>query len=366
MDADVTFMGLFRRVSSFMCRDEEELAWMLDMHLRIVPVMFRSMFLVLALMVMCLPWYDPVSFIPMAVAAAGFGLGSYLTRVHKRIDPLVYAWAAGTALIATATAINARHVGDDGAFVYALCGAVLIWPLVGVCGVIPSRLAALATAWCCLLVVVPGLVLFRDGVLAYPPAYLVMIAMLMAVPVISSAARRAGMEHRTAAVVDPLTGMLNRAALEARAAELAHQSSLTGERVGVIALDLDHFKTVNDTHGHAVGDRVLQEVAYRVRTELRAFDLAYRLGGEEFVVLLPGADDEAAERIGRELWSAIRCAPVSGLPITVSVGVAVSAPGEPFSFDTTFHTADAALYEAKAQGRDRVVARGMTAEPVAA
>lgn len=359
-------MGVFGLVAKFICRDEEERDWMLDMHRRIEPLMFGSMAIVLGLMVVCLPWYEPLSYVPMALSAAAFVLGSHLVRVQRRLDPLVYAWVVGTALIAVATAMNSLPLGDDGAYVYALTGMVLIWPLLGACGVVHERLTALAAAWCCALVVVPGFALFRDGVLAFPPAYLVPVAMLVAVPVISNAVRRAGMEHRTASVVDPLTGMLNRAALETRAHELAHQSALTGERVGLVVLDLDHFKAVNDTHGHAAGDRVLQEVAYRVRTGLRAFDLAYRLGGEEFVVLLPGADEAAAESIGRELWSAIRCAPVSGLAVTASVGVAVSPAGEPFAFDVTFRAADAALYEAKAQGRDRVVMDRPATQPLAA
>jgi diguanylate cyclase (GGDEF)-like protein len=341
--------------SRFICRDEEERAWILDMHRRIEPAMIRSMVPVLGLMALCLPWFQPVAFVPMALAAAAFYAGSRLVARQRRLDPLVYAWWFGTTMIALATAINSiPYGGTTAAGAYVIGCTLLIWPLLGACGAAPERLTALATAWCCLLLVVPSIVFFPEAVAEIPAMLLVPVAMFVALPIVSSAVRRASMEHRTAAVVDQLTGMLNRSALAARANELAHQSALTGERVGVIALDLDHFKLVNDTHGHAVGDRVLQEVAYRVRTGLRAFDLAYRVGGEEFVVLLPGATDEDAERIAGELWSAIRCAPVSGLPITASVGVAVSPPGERFTFDTTFRQADAALYDAKAQGRDRV------------
>ena len=328
------------------------------MHRRIEPAMIKSMVPVLGIMALCLPWFQPVAFVPMALAAIAFYAGSRMVARQRRLDPLVYAWWFGTTMIALATAINAVPYDDIAPQVYVIGCTVLIWPLLGACGAAPERLTALATFWCCVLLVVPSLVLFPEAVIDEPAMLLVPLAMFIAVPIISSAVRRASMEHRTAAVVDQLTGMLNRSALQTRANELVHQSALTGERVGVIVLDRDHFKAVNDDHGHAVGDRVLQEVAYRMRTQLRAFDLAYRLGGEEFVVLLPGATDEDGERIAGELWAAIREAPIAGLEITASIGVYVSPPGAAFSFDAAFRAADTALYHAKAEGRDRIVVAG--------
>ncbi len=94
--------------------------------------------------------------------------------------------------------------------------------------------------------------------------------------------------------------MLNRKALAARGRELALQSEVSGRPVGVVLGDLDHFKAINDRDGHQAGDAVLREIAYRWRTTLRAYDLAYRLGGEEFVVLLPGATSRRGPRPGRE------------------------------------------------------------------
>jgi diguanylate cyclase (GGDEF)-like protein len=110
---------------------------------------------------------------------------------------------------------------------------------------------------------------------------------------------RAEAEHRGAAVVDELTGTLNRKALAARTIELEHQSRLIGEPVGLILGDLDHFKTINDVHGHAAGDAVLREVATRLRAELRGFDSLYRIGGEEFVILVPGAAEARSLCTGR-------------------------------------------------------------------
>jgi diguanylate cyclase (GGDEF)-like protein len=139
-----------------------------------------------------------------------------------------------------------------------------------------------------------------------------------------------------------------------RAQELAEQSSVTGDPVAMIVLDLDHFKEVNDTHGHPTGDAVLRDVAYLIRKELRAFDLAYRLGGEEFLVLLPGSGEPAAIEVAERLREAVASCGSAGVGITISCGVASSAPGNAFDFDGVFARADFALYNAKRSGRNRV------------
>jgi diguanylate cyclase (GGDEF)-like protein len=117
--------------------------------------------------------------------------------------------------------------------------------------------------------------------------------------------------------------------------------------------DLDEFKQVNDLHGHAAGDGVLQDVAYCMRKQLRAFDLAYRLGGEEFLVLLPGADARHAMVLAEGLRRAIAAGPHAGLPVTMSFGVTASPPGE-FDYEKALALADRALYQAKAAGRNQV------------
>lgn len=159
---------------------------------------------------------------------------------------------------------------------------------------------------------------------------------------------------RHAASHDPLTGLLNRAGLDRRAATMLRG---VGQSV-VVMTDLDHFKQVNDTHGHLVGDRVLVAFAAACRDTLRSTDLVVRYGGEEIVLVLPGASATAArgaaamvrERLAERARSA-------GLPpVTASFGVAEVSAGEPF--DQALRRADAALYRAKAAGRDRVVVDG--------
>ncbi|MBJ7332859.1 MAG: GGDEF domain-containing protein, partial [Solirubrobacteraceae bacterium] len=115
------------------------------------------------------------------------------------------------------------------------------------------------------------------------------------------------------------------------------------------------FKRVNDEHGHDVGDKVLQEAAYRLRSSLRAFDSVYRIGGEEFVVLLTDVDPDGATETANRIAEAVRAAPLAGVPVTISLGVASSTPSGDFDYDRTFARADAALYAAKENGRDRVV-----------
>ena len=121
-------------------------------------------------------------------------------------------------------------------------------------------------------------------------------------------------------------------------------------------LDLDHFKAVNDTHGHDRGDAVLVEFAARVLAEVRDIDVVARYGGEELVVLLPESDERGAALVAERLCQAVRERPVGGpgevpVPVTVSVGVAVH-PLDGATLDELLRQADAALYAAKAAGRD--------------
>jgi diguanylate cyclase (GGDEF)-like protein len=188
-----------------------------------------------------------------------------------------------------------------------------------------------------------------------PPIYALfaLLTTLTAVAVLSTALMRSDVDHRTEAVIDGLTGMLNRRALDQRLHELAAQAQITGQPVAVITGDIDHFKRVNDEHGHATGDAVLVEVAYRLRKALRAFDLAYRVGGEEFLIVLPGAEVPRAVELAEQLRAAVAAEPAAGLRVTMSFGVAGSAGPD---LERLLNEADTALYEAKARGRDQVIA----------
>jgi diguanylate cyclase (GGDEF)-like protein len=163
---------------------------------------------------------------------------------------------------------------------------------------------------------------------------------------------KSDIRQRSDAILDPLTGLLNRKALMGRFAELAEQAALTGESVALVLCDVDRFKEVNDEHGHERGDAVLKEVAYVMRRSLRSFELVYRLGGDEFLILLPGATTDTAHDLAERMRDALKDARPGGLEITVSVGVASAR--RDLSFEPLFRAADDALYRAKREGRDRV------------
>jgi diguanylate cyclase (GGDEF)-like protein len=193
----------------------------------------------------------------------------------------------------------------------------------------------------------PGYVAHHPESLAVPLA-LVICAAAYVSPLVASDVR-----HRADSTLDQLTGLLNRRALEPRFAEIAEQAALTDQPVSVVLADLDHFKSINDDHGHAVGDAVLRDVAYAMRRALRTFELLYRLGGEEFALLLPGAAEDDAARIAEGLRVAIEELEIAGLRVTCSFGVA-TARGERIELERLVAGADAALYAAKRGGRNRV------------
>jgi diguanylate cyclase (GGDEF)-like protein len=149
---------------------------------------------------------------------------------------------------------------------------------------------------------------------------------------------------------DGLTGLLNHRACHERLRAALN----AGGPVAVVLIDLDHFKVINDTLGHAEGDRVLAASAERLRTVLRADDVVGRMGGEEFVLILPGADAEAAEDCAERARAALAELTVRGLPLGASAGVA-AAPADGNEAAVLLENADAALYWAKGSGRGRTV-----------
>lgn len=161
---------------------------------------------------------------------------------------------------------------------------------------------------------------------------------------------------RQEARIDPLTGLANRRTLDAEAARLHARARADGRPMGVILMDLDHFKAINDSHSHAVGDAVLRRLGELLRAQARPADLVARYGGEEFAVLLPDTSPEMARCVGRGLCDAVRAADWAalrpGLRVTVSIGLA-DAAAQPSVADA-FALADRGLYCAKREGRDRV------------
>ena len=195
------------------------------------------------------------------------------------------------------------------------------------------------------------------GVLREPPILVAPVMLVVAWAILSTPLMRSDVEHRRGTRIDPLTGMLNRAALSGRVGDLSQQSAVSGDPVGVIHCDVDHFKAVNDLHGHAAGDAVLTDLASVLRNNVRAFEATYRLGGEEFLILLPGADLDHTRQQAERLRRAVAATILGGdHRITMSFGVSASALGDVFDFKRVFGEADQALYAAKRAGRNRVCA----------
>lgn len=171
------------------------------------------------------------------------------------------------------------------------------------------------------------------------------------------------------ALTDSLTGLFNRRYLSAHLPRLLDRSGGNNKPVSALLFDIDHFKVVNDTWGHGVGDEVLKEVAQRTSRNLRNFDLVARLGGEEFVVIMPDTDSSQAMAVAERLRRRIAEEPftvsaaVGKIDVTISIGVALAdwtldAEGRPESGDALLRRADTALYQAKRSGRNRVVMDG--------
>ena len=164
-----------------------------------------------------------------------------------------------------------------------------------------------------------------------------------------------------AAITDALTGLHNRRYMETHLASLVEQAHARGKPLTVLVLDIDFFKAVNDTHGHDAGDDVLREFAVRLKKSIRGIDLACRLGGEEFVVVMPDTDMAVATMVAERLRRRIAADPFAihkgerKVAVTISIGLAALA-GPDDGAANVLKRADQALYKAKRDGRNRVVA----------
>jgi diguanylate cyclase (GGDEF)-like protein len=334
--------------SSWLCRDDADRERMLDMEARVRPWRQRALAILAVAIVAVGPWLGWWPLLFLIPAAAFFAAADhFLTRVARPELVMFAAWIGSEVTIAGAVSLEGRPG------VVALSWLAI--PVITLSTRFSTRGVIAGVAIASALVLAVGFGTAPHTVLNAPDLVLAPLALVLCVAVLSTPLMHSDIQHRSDAVIDQLTGMLNRKALGARTHELAQQSAVTGEPVGVIIADLDRFKRVNDTHGHAVGDMVLKEVAYLLRKQLRAFDLAYRLGGEEFLILVPGSDVEHTAELAERLRERIAANPLGeDLAVTMSLGVGASARSERFDYNAVFAEADAALYRAKRSGRNRV------------
>jgi diguanylate cyclase (GGDEF)-like protein len=327
---------------------------LVDMEARI-GVYRRRAFAVLALALIASgPWIGFWFLIPLAAALIASTIADRLVRTRKNSDRWAAAgWAISGVMIAGSVALTGG--AGSPAVMWLALPAVTLGARFELRGVLCGVGFLIALMFLCTLALDPQAVLDRPDALIFP------VALVIATAIFSGAAQASDREHRREAVLDPLTGLLNRAALLARFEEL-EQLAGHGDHasLGMLVADLDHFKRINDEHGHPVGDAILQDVAYAMRKALRAFDLVYRIGGEEFVVLLPGADLDRTIEVGERLRAAVAEHRTGDIGVTMSLGAA-AARGSAVRFAELYGAADAALYEAKRAGRDRVCAAGSLA-----
>jgi two-component system cell cycle response regulator len=173
------------------------------------------------------------------------------------------------------------------------------------------------------------------------------------------------LRHRLAesvemSITDALTSLHNRRYMESHLKTLVTDSLRTGRALSMLVADIDHFKNVNDTYGHDIGDVVLKEFSVRLKRNTRGVDLACRLGGEEFVIIMPDTDIARAYQIGERLRANVAADDFAigtdkSIRVTASVGIATLERGDDTP-ETIFKRADLALYAAKRRGRNRVAA----------
>jgi diguanylate cyclase (GGDEF)-like protein len=289
-------------------------------------------------------WWAPL----LAVGLAGFAVADRFMRTSSRPTLWVAgAWAALPALLLASVLVTGGATSP--ALVWFALPAVTLGFRFEPHGMVVGT--AYVVAMFLLAAILP------DPHAAWQERQLLIAvgALIVSTVILSGALVESDRAHRHRSTLDPLTGLFNRNALEQRLEELQGQpcDPAEGTSHAFLLCDLDHFKQVNDRFGHAVGDAVLQDVAYTMRAALRAGDSIYRVGGEEILVILPGAGHVDACEIAERLRVDVRDRRPVGVPVSVSIGVAVAEP-ECLDTDDMLARADASLYAAKAGGRDRI------------
>jgi diguanylate cyclase (GGDEF)-like protein len=340
-------------------RDDARRERLIDMELRLRPYRFACFAILaagLAAFSSELGWWWTA---PLAAGLIGFAVAdSFMKNSEHPAIWVAAAWGILPLLLADAV------VTTGGAESPALMWFAL--PAVTLGARFEPRGIVLGTAYILALLGLSTFALDAPVASAHAQEVMADTGLVLCTVILSGALVESDRAHRRRSTLDPLTGLCNRNALEQRLAELDGQPTSEEEGLShsLLLCDLDHFKRVNDQLGHAAGDAVLQDVAYTMRAALRAGDSIYRVGGEEILVVLPGAAEEAALEIAERLRTAVRERRPVGVTVTVSIGVAVAPPG-PLDTDELVGLADVALYTAKAEGRDRVVVgSGMQAAPL--
>jgi diguanylate cyclase (GGDEF)-like protein len=321
---------------------------MLDMERRLQSarlVMFGALFLGFAVSVPWLGWW-PVGLV-IAQVLVYAGLRPSIRRSVRPEYPIAAAVVSAQAVIAAA--VTMTGASDSPVLILFLLGVVALPARFGTTGVVAG-------------VVLTELLVFGSTAgadparfAADPSAVIVVAAATFGFAALAHALMRAETQKRFESAVDVLTGLPNRRGMQPRFEELRADAAVSGSSLALLLCDLDSFKAINDGHGHQRGDVVLGDAARAMRGSLRPSELIYRIGGEEFLVLLPGCDVQRAVAVAERIRTAVESALPGGLPVTMSVGASAATAAE-IDFDALFAAADRALYDAKRSGRNRVAA----------
>jgi diguanylate cyclase (GGDEF)-like protein len=324
--------------------DEEERTFDIERRLRVRRVVNTAA--VLLAIFASVPWlgWDPVFLCPFIVVA--LVASDRCAHLSSRPELVIFAGFIATLLGAGGVAALSGGVKSP-----ALVSVVI--PVYSVTLRFQGRLLITGLVVCVLTAIAVCVAASPAPFIANPTPLFFVLAAMITIGSVAEATQRMEMHHRTQAVIDPLTGLFNRSSLLQRFYECQEQSRITGRSLSIVVCDIDHFKRVNDEYGHGQGDHVLVDVASTMRESLRHGDLAYRLGGEEFVILLPGIGMELAVAAAERLRNAIGASNPAGIPMTMSFGVATWEPGHG-DWAALYEVADAQMYMAKQAGRDRV------------
>jgi diguanylate cyclase (GGDEF)-like protein len=335
---------------TWLCPTERDRARLLDMEARIArprALMYSAVGLAL---VSVMPWIGWWTAIPLVLQVVVSGLLRTRIAGSRRPEYVVFA-----TVVCSQVLLGAGIALSGGSHSPVI--TLLLLPLITLPARFNERGMWAGFAVSIVVLLVAGVAL-DPASYAHDPTYVnAGVCAAVGLTIFAQFLMHTEMAQRSASILDPLTGLLNRTSLESRFAEIAQQAAQTGDSVCVLFCDLDRFKAVNDRYGHERGDDVLKDAALVLRKQLRAFELVYRFGGEEFLVVLPGVTLGEGHDVAERARHALSDARPGKLPVTVSIGVA-AAHGEDVAYEALFRAADAALYEAKRAGRDRVVAYG--------
>jgi diguanylate cyclase (GGDEF)-like protein len=339
-------LGVRSDAGTWLCPTEFDRARLLDMEARLQwarAVMFGMLAVGFVVAAPWLGWWPLVLVLTQVIVYAA--LRKPIASSHRPEYPVALAVVLAQVLIAFAVALTGAS--QSPVLLVYLLGVAGFPARFGTNGVIAGVALTEALLFGSTAAVDPG------GFAAHPERVIVAAAATFGLAAFVHALMQAESQKRSESVYDVLTGLPNRRGMEVQFEDLRTSAVGSGSPVSFLLCDLDEFKAINDVHGHQRGDTVLIEAAAAIRGCLRATEVVFRVGGEEFLVLVDGCGPDDAVLVGERVRETVEAAQPGGLPVTCSVGVG-SAAGEAIDFDALFGAADRALYEAKRAGRNRV------------